>query len=247
MTAVDSERRFETVPVAWGKDALTGFFETARSNQIATFANKSVESAKLVEIDDCFVKISGNLLNPKTLIAPFFLLRSHASFRGAAGFAMAGQVAEAFVMTRSGLEHASYGLLIANDMSLAETWLRRHDDENALKKARKSLDHRSLVNSIAAKDQKLAKLYGKLYQDAIDFGAHPNERAITGNMKMTEELDQVRWEQTYLHGDSLALNHALKHTAQAGLCCLHIFGHIFAERFMLLGLISRIQELRKGL
>lgn len=247
MTVIDSERRTMTMPVAWGKDKLTEFFDAARSNQVATFANKQERFAKLREIDDCFLKIGENLINPQNIVPPFLLLRSHASFRGASSFAMSGQAAEAYVMMRSGLEHASYASLMSDNDTLAEIWLRRHDSEDALKKVRKEFSQAALVASIGARDAKLAKLYEKLYQDAIDFGAHPNERSVTGNMKRIKENGQTRWEQVYLHGDGIELEHALKYTAQAGLCCLHIFAHIFTERFVLLGLVPRIRALREGL
>jgi hypothetical protein len=44
-----------------------------------------------------------------------------------------------------------------------------------------------------------------LYQRTIDFGGHPNERSVTGSMKMIEEPDKRVMVAVMLHGDDAAL------------------------------------------
>jgi hypothetical protein len=53
--------------------------------------------------------------------------------------------------------------------------------------------------------------------------------------------------QIYLHGNDMPLRHCRKSTAQAGVCSLHIFQHIFSERFMLLGIRDKLIKLRTRL
>jgi len=103
------------------------------------------------------------------------------------------------------------------------------------------------VSNIASKDKKLGKIYKRLYQEAIDFGAHPNERSVSSNMIHEAAETESRWIQVYLHEDGLALDNALVSTARTGLCCLFIFAQIFETRFQLLGLDQQMQALREYL
>jgi uncharacterized protein (DUF433 family) len=45
-----------------------------------------------------------------------------------------------------------------------------------------------------------------LYQQAIDMGGHPNERAITGNMDIVEADGRKEFRQIYLHRDGIQLD-----------------------------------------
>jgi len=238
-------------PPGWGTDKLTSFFDDARGNQYATFVQRKLQFIKLRDLDECFMTIGENLTHPRHLIAPFLLMRCHSALRATASLVMAGQLAECYVMTRCALEHAAYGLHMTTDPMLPLIWLKRHDDDEtdgaAMKASKEAFRFRDLVNSIAAKDNKLAPIFERHYQDSIDFGAHPNERSVTGSMTKTDQGDQTLYQQAYLQGDGLELDHALIHTIRTSLCCLFIFGHVFPERYSLLGVTERAQKLREGL
>jgi hypothetical protein len=235
------------VPENWEKDALSAFIDMCQNNEIATFANKPEAYAKLGEIDSCFLKIGTNLANPSSLLPAFFLLRCHSAFRAAVRNAMSGQTAEVYPITRSCLELAGYAMVIFAERALGMVWLERHKDADSLKKVRNTFTFGRLKSDIQRKDAKLADLFDRFYQEAIDMGAHPNERALTSNMRKSTGEGETLWEQTFLHGDGVAMDHALKHVARVGLCCLFIFGHIFDGRFEILGLKPRIQALRAEL
>jgi hypothetical protein len=146
---------------------------------------------------------------------------------------------------RSCLENAGYAQLIGSDIALAETWLRRHDDPETLSASKRAFQAGRVTEAIAEADGKLAAVYDELYQRTIDFGGHPNERAATGSMKLEEAPGVRHYQQVYLHGDGVPLLHALKSAAQIGVCSLHVFQHIFKERFQILGIRERLIELRK--
>jgi len=160
---------------------------------------------------------------------------------------MSGQVVDAYPLIRSCLEYAGYAQLIHQDYDVARTWLNRHADEKSTAKVRNTFTQTNIKDALSRRDQSLCKTYDHLYQRTIDFGAHPNERSVTGALTIRESADQNELEQAYLVGDSLAIDHALKTAAQAGLCTLMMFQWLFKERFELLGIKQEIQELRKGL
>jgi hypothetical protein len=101
--------------------------------------------------------------------------------------------------------------------------------------------------SVRAANRDAGRRFEELYQRTIDFGAHPNERSVTGNMKMTKEPGKRTMTAIGLHGDGLALDHALKTVAQCGMTSLEMLQIPFHARFELLGVNAATLELRKGL
>jgi ornithine cyclodeaminase/alanine dehydrogenase-like protein (mu-crystallin family) len=71
----------------------------------------------------------------------------------------------------------------------------------------------------------------ELYERTIDFGGHPNLRGVLSNMMWSEAKDKRELRQIYLHTNEATILHALKSTAQAGLCSLHLFQHVFQSGF----------------
>ena len=234
-------------PPGWGDDKLSDFLGNVRLNQFGTFYRKKKEYYRLQEIDNCYSTAVENLSEPKTLLPALLLFRAHSAFRAGSATSMAGQGAETFVLLRSCLEYSGYALLIAKSPELGAIWLRRHRSSQALAQIRDKFGTGNVEKCIAAVDQVLGRVYRKLYQTTIDFGAHPNERGLTTNMAADTTHSQHVLLSIYLHEDGPELDHMLKLTAQTGLCSLHIFQNIFSERFLLLGLRERILELRNGL
>ena len=234
-------------PATWGKDGLSEYLETAYRNRIATFANKRDEYSRLVAIDDCFSTVTTGWLNPPQLIPALLFIRTLGSYRAACEAAMAGAVVEAFVMIRAMLEAAGYAAHIGHTPSLSETWLSRHDsDPKVAKAAREKFTIGEVRRSISVGNQHAAELFHRLYNEAIDFGAHPNERGITGNMTITDVPNGTQFQHVLLQGDGLQMDYALITTARAGLCSLDILQTVFPERYELLRMIPRMLKLRQG-
>lgn len=226
---------------------MSGFLDQAFNNTLASFVQKNVRFQVLGRVDQNFLRIGENLINPPDIIAALLILRSHSAFRGACRLSMSGQVPDAFPVLRACLEYALYALHINANPALGEVWVRRHDDAASLRRVRQDFTHAAVIATLGAKDANLHSIIQQLYERSIDFGAHPNERAITGSMTIQREPGRVELQQIYLHGDSLSLDHGLKTTAQVGLGSLCIFQHIFLERFRILGIQDMIDQLRREL
>ena len=56
----------------------------------------------------------------------------------------------------------------------------------------------------------------------INFGGHPNQRGVVGSIRVTHDQDKALVTNVYLEGEGLALYHALKTTAQTGICALRL-------------------------
>ena len=234
-------------PPGWGDDSLTEFLNLAQSNRWATFANKKPIVSKLIGIDACFMRAEGHLSRVDELTASMLLIRSHASYRAACAHAMAGEVVEAFGDIRTCLESAAYAARIGRNLGVAEIWLRRHDSPEADAIMRKTFAAKQLKAAISKSNRKAAEVFEALYQRSIDSGAHPNERAISSSLKIQEGKKTIEFQQLQLHADGIQLDHALKSTAQCGVCALEICQGIFNARFELLGINSSLLDLRKNL
>ena len=123
--------------------------------------------------------------------------------------------------------------------------MRRHDDASALKRVKGEFTIKNVRDTLRARNRHAADRFDLLYERTIDLGGHPNERAVTGSMAVTESGDQQRMVQKYLHGDSLELLHALKTTTQIGIVSLEIFNEVFGPRFELLGVKARLLQARR--
>jgi hypothetical protein len=233
-------------PLDWGEDSLTKFWDAARCNQFGNFVQKPI-FRKLVAIDALFAKISDGWLNPADEIGAMLLLRCHSAFRAAAALASAGQVTESFVMNRSVLEFAAYALHLHRNADVRMIWLNRHRSKEDMEASRKTLSHNKVRKSIEAANRHAAERFEKLYQWAIDFGGHPNQRSVTGSMKVIETTDRRETLAIILHGDGPQLDAALVGTARCGMCALEILQSVFDARFTLLGVSAAMLDVRKGL
>ncbi len=235
------------VPVGWEADGLSKFLQAAHENRVATYATKKAEYQKLADIDACFLTIAGGWLNPVSLITPHLFVRAHAAYRAACEHALAGQLAEVFPMSRVALEYAGYAIHLHHQPMFEEVWLKRHDSEATLQAVKEEFKISNVKATIKKYDQHNAIVFNDLYQRAIDFGGHPNEGALSTNLKLVESDDKREYLQLCLHGDGMPMEYGLKTTAQTGVCVLQIFQDVFKGRFELLGVRAKVLELRKGL
>ena len=208
--------RTNTTPPGWANDELTKFLQEIHQLQYATFHNKKEAVGQLMAIDELFVRVSENWMNPPSEVEAMLFVRCHAAFRAAAGEAMAGQAVECYRQCRGMLEIAAYAVHIHRDPSLAKVWLNRHQDEAGMGASKKAFQHTTVAASVATANQHAGMRFKELYQRKIDWGAHPNERSVTGNMKMIEEPDRRVMLAILLHGDGVELDMALKTEVRDG-------------------------------
>ncbi len=239
--------RTNSAPPSWAQDELSKFLQETHQQQYATFHNKREATGRLIAIDELFARISKGWLNPKSEIAALLFLQCHAAMRAAAGEVMAGQVVESYRQCRGMMENAAYALHIHRNPDLATVWLNRHVDEAAMKASKSAFQHGKVAESVKAANVHAADRFEQLYQRTIDFGGHPNERSVTGSMKMTKHPDRREMLAVMLHGDDAAFNMGLKSVAQCAMVSLEMLQVVFDARFELLGVNAVMLELRKGL
>jgi len=79
----------------------------------------------------------------------------------------------------------------------------------------------------------------------IDFGAHPNEKAISVSGAHKElSGGSIQIDQILLHGDGVFLSNAVLQVYKVGFCALEINELIFRSRYELFGVKQKILDMK---
>ena len=236
--------RFGDVPNSWGDTELTLFIDHTRENQLLTFVHCRNVVQAIEAIDQLLHEIAKNVSNiVGQFSAPLFVLRCHSAFRAAAGMALSGQAAETFVMIRSVLEYAGYGLLIAKNPQLESLWMSRHSDAKAPRIIASAFSSKNIRAEIEKHNVDDARIFDEFYQRAIDFGAHPNSHGVNASLSVSQTETELVMFSKYLHDIDQPHRHALRSMAQAGVCAVRIFHMAFPARLDELRVPSRLASI----
>jgi hypothetical protein len=215
-------------PPGWGEDGLTAYLEQAVRNRWATFAHYQPTIRNLARIDAQFVPLAG-IKDPPNLVTPHLGFRSHSNFRAVCEHALAGQLGDLFPMVRACLEAAAYSVHLHGDPVLTEAWLRRHEPDGMKAFKQNKFSQTAVRQSIERHDPELSALFGELYQQAIDLGAHPNERGLSANAKLVPHPEGKQFLMIYLHENGPQLRLGLHAALEAGAAAVAMLRLVFPE------------------
>lgn len=234
-------------PNNWGQNHLSEFIELARDHTFQTIAGLNSEYQRLVQIDSLFKRVQENLDFTKEWFAGLFLLRAHSSFLSAAGVVLGGQLPETYMILRGCIENSLYGLYLSRHKEDAEIWLKRNESQQMKKMVKDQFKNTTLLSFLKTIEPSLGDVADSLYERTIDFGAHPNQLALTTALRMEEKDSRTLLKIAYISGDPLATQLCLKTTAQVGVLALSVFRNVFKERFDLLGITVELEKLKPSL
>lgn len=239
----------ERQPPPWDNDSLSRYFRDAQYNEPVAALNHPAVWSLLQRVQQLFEQAEESVEkgSPRSATIPRILLvRAHAAILAAARLAMAGQTVEGQVLLRAGIEQAWYALHIAKDpdpYTRAEVWLRRHESDEATARSRQEFSIRNVRTTHEAVDVESARMLHSLYETLIDFGAHPNQRGVLGAIRRDEDDEKVTFNVAILQPDPLRMMMTLKLAVAVAAGTLRIFGHLYPERFAIIGLDGDIRRL----
>lgn len=219
--------RLVHVPISFGDDPLSAFLSTANDNVVASYVNQAEWFKRFRDIDEALLSVHAEAPEPE--LPPRLLLsRTIAAFRASCRAAMSGCPVEAAISIRATLEAALYALHIAEDESNFETWANRDDGEEQRKKCRKVFTKERVMATLRGKNPELWAIAESIYDDSIDFGAHPNQQAIFGDLTLRRTEATVEISLNHIVGaESPSYKVAMRSTALVGLCVLSIALEVF--------------------
>jgi hypothetical protein len=134
--------------------------------------------------------------------------------------AMSGHETAVYPLFRTALESAVYALLITLKPELEAIWSDRDKGEAERKASRRAFGGAvaEVVKHLEAEQAGMGEFVGALYETSIDYGAHPNTRAIRNHVQVTPPTEeQRRFDQGSIYpGDSFQVFRALISTLEYG-------------------------------
>lgn len=134
--------------------------------------------------------------------------------------AMSGHETAVYPLFRTALESACYALLITIKPELETVWSDRDTGEAARKASRKAFGGAvsEVAKHLETEQLGLGGFVGSLYETSIDYGAHPNTRAIRNHVQVAPPSDEHRrFDQGSIYpGDSFQVFRALISTLEYG-------------------------------
>ena len=235
----------------WGDDPLSAFLSEAERNVRACSLNwpdvfevQQRAHALLVRVGEVLEHDSGpgHLFFPRMLI-----LRSHSAILGTMRLAMSGQAYEAQAVLRVAIEGAWYALHIAMDPApptRANIWRRRGRSPQATQECKNEFTVGNVRATHERLDARNAAGMQRLYQSAIEFGAHPNQVGVGGSAR----IDKSGSEDDVIHvgvltPGTLATGLALKAAVEATVGLARTFRLIYPERCRIVGLNDDVDRL----
>ena len=200
----------------------------------------------LNDINRIFERLGDGLDNTPEVFSLFFVRRTHASYLGAVRLSISAQLCEAYMVLRGCLENALYGLYFFKNPESRRVWLNRHDNAESRRLAGREVKYQKLLACLKSANKHTSETADELYDRTIDYGAHPNERALSQSLTRLN-LTKERWEfsMSYLSEDFAPFRACLLTSARVGVCSLDIFREVFKERFDILGISDDLGNLRE--
>jgi hypothetical protein len=235
-------------PPAWGADAFSRYFRDAEFNARVTAAKYPTVFSLLGRVHAAFEKAEATVeKNGVARLVPRFLfVRTHSSYLAACRLAMSGQLSEAHAVLRVGLEEAWYSLHIAKDpapFARTEVWLQRNEGTEALARCKTEFTVKNVRDTHEALDATTAADLKALYEDLIDFGAHPNQLGVLAAARRSSEDNNIQYKIGILYPEHLPVLFTLRLAVAVGIGAQRIFQLVYPERFALVGLDTEIEKL----
>lgn len=230
-----------------GDVELAKYLDDAHYNANATRANLRSQYDVLARIDHLYGRMIRNMGQSLDLLPGFFFFRTHSAFRAAIRLCLSGQLAETYMVLRGCLESALYGLFVAGNTNRQEIWLCRHDDAESALRVKRTFTIGNLMKHLKAICENTQHIAQKLYDLTIDQGGHPNERAVMSQISVESSGSRVNVTAESFHLGDLPHRVCLKMTARVGVCCFDIFSGVFRDQYRMLGIVRRLNEIRRGL
>lgn len=147
------------------------------------------------------------------------------SFLASIRVALSGHATAVYPLIRQMLEFACYAYLIAEDPARGEVWLARHNSDDERMACRKAFS--SAVAEVSKSINERAPNFGDrvrdIYDSSIDFGAHPNPRAVFDHLRYRDEGKHVRVESIALYDKAdIAVQRALVACAETGITAVFV-------------------------
>lgn len=160
-----------------------------------SFLDSPPEIFKLIVKVDGLLRLILSDTKNSEVIPKFLHMNSYFSFMAAVRLAISGHVNAVFPTIRSSLESACYGFICARDPNNISIWVDR-DKSSTHKTHCRKIFTPAVKNTAdiilkeeirSGADGEMARYILGLYDESINFGAHPNPKSVFKHIKMQDD------------------------------------------------------------
>jgi hypothetical protein len=236
------------VPADWGRSELTQFLTMAEEQAYASFAAMPRWVAALELIDRNLTENAPTYfheIDRDRQAATTLYLRAFGTFRAAARLALSGQAFESTILVRSVLESAVYAWACGHSKPHRESWEARGDGAHQRKVAKQQFKWVDLLKMLGGVDAELAGRIRTLYEECIEYGAHPNVDGVRLRSDV-RPLGNDRYEIStiFIGGEEAVLLSILELTRAMELVYRQLVLTV-GDRLRILGIDKRVEEERR--
>jgi len=236
-----SDRLFP--PRGWGSDLLTSHVDTLLRNAQSTYRCHPGSLHRLIRLDGAFSGLITSLSASHVSLFPGSLVhRAHSAIIVGSTLASARLVPEAYAVLRSSLESALYAWHMDRDPAALAAWRDRFRDPTTCKK---HFAYAPLRDALLLEQPATGKDLSRLYEWTIDMGAHPNIGGMLQGLLLPSESGFTRPATLYFAHRDRDLKICMNIAARIGLCDLDVLSVIYPRQVEKVGLLRRIEEIRK--
>ena len=217
-------------PPGWDSSDLSTFIDQSHENRWATFVGFSKECDELAELNAALDEFWSGLRDPRSTVVAQLLARASLLFKSAAELALATQWYSAIVIARAAIESSAYAGMISLKPELEPVWMKRNESAARKKESIASFSMREIRFSLETYHPELAISYTQLYENFIDFGAHPNVAGISLGSSIRAHPEGSLIEQAGLTDDRELIGFGLKAAKEVGLFVGGVITHVFHEQ-----------------
>jgi hypothetical protein len=239
-------------PPPWDRDPLSTYLSQAEHNTRACAVNwpdvyevQQRAHGLLLRVGEV---IEHDREDAQYLGVPrMLLLRSHSAILTTMRLAMSGQAVEAQPVLRLAIEDAWYALHIVRDPAppaRAKIWWGRGETPEATQACKNEFTVVNVRATHEGLDAETTTAMRRLYDDVIDFGAHPNQGGVAMSLRISDRTEKsARVGVGFLHAGTLAAISALKAATDVTTGLAKIVSLIYPERFKIASLDEEVNRL----
>lgn len=244
-------------PPGWLEDFLSQFLQDTHNNSFYVFHHHKALFNLFSEVCEIYEIVGDHITKPEgqdELAALLFFNMARSSYYASLRIISGGQLPETYVLLRQCLENSLMGFYFYHELQRPEgydrfkLWLSRNESEENKKKVRNTFTSGELKKRLKEREQELGEIVNSLYEITIDSGAHPNESALTSNLRFSKEDQRRMMHQSWVidfEKQWVPFLKCVKIVIEMGISSLCIFQSIFKEKFKLLGVSDKIEGLKR--
>lgn len=231
----------------WGKDKLTQELEQAFYNIGVSFIKLRPHFDLLKKANEIFIdafeQMTTNTIEKE--ISCLLFGRAFGCFLGAVRLSSSGQMTETWILLRALIENCLYAFYIFESPERADIWVNRHKDKVSNKKCKDTFKVGSIWAELKLRSKRTANEAKTLYDKAIDWGAHPNERSLFPNL--VTEPNGSGLSLRLVNANPAFIRVSIIYAIRTSLFTFRIFNLVFPEVFGQPNLDIKIENMDRQL